>query len=375
AYDPVNTRMHLFGGAVWGKGYLDDIWSFDGAKWSVEDQNAPNELQNAMLARETPRSGTAILFGGQNEYGRYNQDTWRWDETGWRLLSPAHSPPPRGMAAMTFDPSTGTTLLFGGNVDTLDFPGPRQIYDAADTWTWDGTDWTEQHPATSPPARDHATMVYDEARGEVVLFGGAASGFAKGDTWTWDGTTWTEEHPVSSPPERFAAAMTYDPINQEVVLFGGSMSKSEGWYEDTWTWDGTNWTEETPATIPPPAAYATMAYDPRSESSILFGGCQNCYGLAYGETWAWDGVDWTVHEPAKAPFARTNVTTLSGDTWVEGGVVRSRPMMLFGGRRPVLKPSGALASYDEGTGFTADLWAFNAPELPGGQFHVYGPGR
>jgi hypothetical protein len=32
-------------------------------------------------------------------------------------------------------------------------------------------------------------MAYDQARSEVVLFGGNGPG-ALGDTWTWDGTTW-----------------------------------------------------------------------------------------------------------------------------------------------------------------------------------------
>jgi hypothetical protein len=53
-------------------------------------------------------------------------------------------------------------------------------------------------------------MAYDAARGEVVLFGGW-DGTLLGDTWTWDGTTWTEEHPAISPPARILMGMAYDP--------------------------------------------------------------------------------------------------------------------------------------------------------------------
>ena len=33
-------------------------------------------------------------------------------------------------------------------------------------------------------------MVYDAARGRVVLFGGSLSGPALADTWEWDGVSW-----------------------------------------------------------------------------------------------------------------------------------------------------------------------------------------
>jgi hypothetical protein len=48
--------------------------------------------------------------------------------------------------------------------------------------------WTQQAPATSPPARDSAAMAYDAVTGTIVLFGGAGKVGAKfADTWTWGG--------------------------------------------------------------------------------------------------------------------------------------------------------------------------------------------
>ena len=46
-------------------------------------------------------------------------------------------------------------------------------------------DWTQQAPATHPPARA-AAMAYDAATGKVVWFGGGdpAGSRAFGDTWT-----------------------------------------------------------------------------------------------------------------------------------------------------------------------------------------------
>ena len=46
--------------------------------------------------------------------------------------------------------------------------------------------WAMQAPATSPSARVGASMAYDAATGNMVLFGGAALHNAEfGDTWVW----------------------------------------------------------------------------------------------------------------------------------------------------------------------------------------------
>jgi hypothetical protein len=54
----------------------------------------------------------------------------------------------------------------------------------------------------SPSARFGATMSYDPATGNMVLYGGDANGVYVGDTWTWNGTTWAELSPATSPPAR-----------------------------------------------------------------------------------------------------------------------------------------------------------------------------
>ncbi len=55
-----------------------------------------------------------------------------------------------------------------------------------DTWTWDGSTWTKQAPATHPSARGLVFSAYDAATGTIVLFGGSGKdgGYLPG-TWTW----------------------------------------------------------------------------------------------------------------------------------------------------------------------------------------------
>jgi hypothetical protein len=91
-------------------------------------------------------------------------------------------------------------------------------------------------------------MAYDAARGQVVLFGGSCSSGGLNDTWVWDGANWVQKFPATSPPARWAHAMAYDAARGQVVLFGGTGSSF--FLNDTWVWDGTNWVQKFPATIP-----------------------------------------------------------------------------------------------------------------------------
>jgi hypothetical protein len=110
------------------------------------------------------------------------------------------SPNPRSSAAMAQDLSGGV-LLFGGlgvnplaDTWTVLLGGERTDTEniVADMWSWEGTDWTQQHPAHLPPRRWAAGMAYDGATGQIVLFGGqGGTGQDLGDLWTWDGTDWT----------------------------------------------------------------------------------------------------------------------------------------------------------------------------------------
>jgi hypothetical protein len=355
-WDSIADRFQIFGGSVQTRGWANDTWGFDGATWIEEARLAPNELVNPMFAREP--GGSAVLFGGQTRYGPNTIDTWRWSGTAWELLAPTQTPAPRQSASFVFDETTQSDILFGGLVDT--WVAPRQIYQSAETWRWDGADWTQLDPGVSPPARYQASMAYDAARSLVVLFGGTVlpsggpADFGFGDTWTFDGSSWTQQHPDHSPPPRFAAAMTYDPFTRTIVLFGGNASETQNSLSDTWTWDGTDWTEQHPATVPTARSYATMSFDQDSASAIMFGGCAPCFGSPNDETWAWDGSDWHLEQPLHAPSATMNAASV--------GAEAGNSMLLFGGRR------NPMITWDSGTDRVNDLWAFGAaqPLIPTG---------
>jgi subtilase family serine protease len=149
-------------------------------------------------------------------------------------------------------------------------------------------------------------MVYDPARGRVVLFGGQdATGNFLGDTWEWDTATatWTDLTPPGgpSPRARSAFGMAYDRARARTVIYGGYIARNPndpfdvGIAGDTWEWDGQTWTHVATADgfIFVGLWGPELAYDPNLGRVILFGG-QTYFAENNALTYAFDGVGWSV---------------------------------------------------------------------------------
>ncbi len=274
-----------------------------------------------------PAMGATLLYGG-NTYSTLFGDTWAFSKsTGWKQLSPAVSPPPLQGASMAYDPTTETVVLFGGNFDHIAGSGWT---DSNQTWTWDGATWTQQFPPVSPPARSWNAangMVFDNQVGKIVLFGGYGAGFIiMNDTWEWDGATktWTQQFPATSPSPR-TTTLAYDEITKQVVFFGGWTNGIA--YGDTWTYNGVNWVQRQPLTSPPTRADNGLAFDPVLKSVVLFGGlagaCEDCGQGRLNDTWLWNGSNWSQVQTSTSPQPSSGVAfTFDGTT---------KAMVLFGG--------------------------------------------
>jgi hypothetical protein len=262
--------------------------------WVEVESGTPSARTSMGMAYDLATKST-VLFGGANSGTTYG-DTWNW-RGGWSQLSPATSPSPRYGAGMAYD-GAANIVLFGGQSSLI----PAGTY-LNDTWTWDGTTWTQQFPPVSPSARTYMGMVYDAATKTVVGFGGSNSAGPLGDTWTWNGVTktWTQQNPGASPSPR-GAPMAYDAATQTVVLFGGGNGSVGVAYDDTWTWNGTIWTQQFPASAPPALSGDAMPYDAALGVVVLFGGCvDSIWEDTTNETWIWNGTNWKQIYPATLP--------------------------------------------------------------------------
>jgi len=307
AWDSGRGRMVLFGG--WnGQQQFGDTWEWDGSGWSDRSPGA---------SRPVPRAGHAMVFdttrnrvllvGGQDGASAtaVRQDAWEWDGQNWTDRTPASGlPPARRNHAMAWDGARAEAVLFGGAG-----AGTTRL---ADTWLWNGTAWSERLVATRPDKRRSHAMAFDAGRGRVVLFGGvddtvAPYGKIFGDTWEWDGTAWAQQA-TTGPHARSGHAMFYDAVRGRVVLFGGYNGVPlEGFPQrDVWEWDGTAWTERTPASGGPRARFThAMAFAPPRGDALLFGGNFSAGAMILSDLWSWGATGWSeVPSPGIQPDPR-----------------------------------------------------------------------
>jgi len=267
----------------------------------------------------------------------------------WAQQSPAAAPPARSAASMAFHAPTGTVLLFGGS-------GESGVL--GDTWIWDGTTWSQLTPVTSPPARDSASMAFDAANGWLVLFGGQVTTTAGrallDDTWVWNGETWMQADPAASPSARSGAGLAYDPASQTLVLFGGS--GESGVLGDTWTWDGTTWTQQSPATSPAPRFDTSMISHAPTGTVLLFGGNGHCSPNPCDDTWFWGGGAWTEAQGAVHPPGRYG----AGMAIIGGEGIAAGTVVLFGGFAILGPVPGSTVL--GGTQTFDDTWTFNGEQ-------------
>ena len=211
-------------------------------------------------------------------------------------FSPAYLPNLAG-PAHSYDVSRNKIVLFGGHVhfDAGNGEPARPRGRGSETWTFDGTTWVQEAPATAVPAREHASMVYDAVRNECVMFGGVVQNEDNlGDTWTWNGTNWTLKTSAVSPEPRHGAKMIWDTQNQRILLFGGYNRKAGKEYDDTWTWNGTEWKKlslETKPLRPDGTAYNgneydDMIWDEQTNKAVLT-------NVRNRKTYTFDGTTWT----------------------------------------------------------------------------------
>ncbi|MCD6591034.1 MAG: PKD domain-containing protein, partial [Candidatus Aenigmarchaeota archaeon] len=197
----------------------------------------------------------------------------------------------------------------------------------ADTWEYDDEHGWQKINTVGPSGRYGFRMVFDEARGKVVLFGGDGCDPNKkedgrythdrkgtrgihfkeecGDTWEYDVNTkkWELKHTSHHPPTLHHYAMAYDSKRNVTVLFGGYSKEMHNKYnlnvlDDTWEYDGTDWRKVNTLHSPPGLRKSPdMVYDSKNGKMILFGGSKkkspnSGWFVQSDELWEYDGHDW-----------------------------------------------------------------------------------
>ena len=259
--------------------------------------------------------------------------------------------------ALSYDPIGREIYLFGGEYNNTGL---------GDFWRYSiiGDIWCCISEGGVPEKRCHPSMVYDNATGEVYMFGGVSEDWHDdyinyNDLWKYNVYTqsWTKIDTNEGPSPRYAHTMVMDPIERCIYLYGGAYSfwkdpygyftyyKNDFWkfFIENNTWVLINESAE-------PSLYsgrsgASLIYDYTSNSLYLFGG--NSYGDMLNDIWRYD-----ITEREWNPVQNTSLNGTVPEPRHNHGYAFSettRQLYIYGG----------MADKDVVLG---DFWVFSVPE-------------
>lgn len=317
---------------------------------------------------------------------------------GWTDRTAANGPGACVDASMAFDPVHGYSLMVR-----------RTNLGSYDTWSWDGSQWTNLGPAPT----GLSGLVWHEATQEVV--GLAATLNTQGPVayqlHVWTGSSWasTLSSPAALGLHNGRMASAYDPVRQESVFRAGVL----GTNGVVLVYTGTGLITRTMASGPfNNGEQEAMAWDPIVQKVVL---ARNDWtNVLIGATWLgipvvrfyeWSGFGWNLRYPATAPgllgcmatdIQRQRVVIFDGDhptsmttggsqpnhTWtISAGQTtrlstllapepRQRAAMAFDSARGVMVMFGGIISTYSVQ--YSDTWEFDLG--PVAQFATYGQG-
>jgi hypothetical protein len=177
AFDPARGVTTLFGGVGEGNRLYADTWTWDSAVWRLVDSaGPPGTAPNGMTYDPVERRLWLLVstIGAPAPGEGFGSELFEWSGVAWRK---SDVPPPSLEPIQPIAPTgDGGLLLFDGQ--------------AAATWAGSGGRWARLD-APGPSARSGHALAFDAARGRVVLFGGGDGTGRLADTWEWDGTQWS----------------------------------------------------------------------------------------------------------------------------------------------------------------------------------------
>jgi len=189
---------------------------------------------------------------------------------------------------MAYDPKHQVVVLYGGLI-----PDQFEGSEAADTWTWNGGDWTEASVGNSGPSyRDGPRMA--TAGNRVLMFGGHVGNVRYfGDTWTWDGANWSRVDHGPTPQGRGDAAIAWDSDDSSLFVYGGLGIRPDAGpgnlglaLSDAWSMKNGAWVQ-LPASGRPIAANGNAIWDSMTHRVVV------AFGIACPDPitagWSWDG--------------------------------------------------------------------------------------
>jgi hypothetical protein len=256
-----------------------------------------------------------------------------------------HGPPSRHSHSAVWDPIGKQMIIFGG-LETFTNTDLNDLWLGTTATNLDDSFSALAPTGTAPQGRYGHVATYDPNSNRMTVFGGGLGlpGPCANDVWILNGANgrsgtpnWIGVTPSGTlPVARIYSGGAYDPNTNSLIVFGGS-DCSTGYFNDVWVLSNANgeagtpaWTQLTPSGTPPAARQSgSVVYDPTNNVLMVYGG--DAGGSPFSDVWILSNANgnggtptWTQLSPTgTAPMART------GQSATYDGV--NNRMTVFGG--------------------------------------------
>ncbi len=255
AHDPGTGKTLVAGGVADLFSVLGDSWLWDGKTWAKIDKQATPGLDPTPRGRSQAfgvdqATGLMLLAGARADGSLEGGSMYQLQAGIWNFR-PETSPPVVDAAA-AWSPLAKRAFVFGGRscAQAAGCEASNLLY----TWGPTPGAWGDLSAAGGPGPRWGATLTSFDPAGRVIVLGGRdGSGLSTGadpgqiDVWSFDLALvggWTHEPFTAAPSPRAFHGAAWDEARQQLVLFGGT-SSTGGLFEtpkqqllgDTWVLD------------------------------------------------------------------------------------------------------------------------------------------
>ena len=264
-----------------------DTWLWNGERWlqRYPAHNPPGRSSHVMVY--DPVNSRIVLFGGRTQNTDLN-DTWVFQNNDWTQITTADAPSPRSLAGAAFDRDRNRLVLFGGAHSVVATNGAVTTTNYYDTWEFDGTNWTKI--SDNGPTVDRPLLVYDELRQQMLMITEDANFVPLMYAYDSNARVWNQLHPAAMPPCVNESAVAYQRSSATVLLAGGvcvTSTFSSSTVDDAWQWDGTTWTKIATKSAALRVTNPAFTYDPTRNVVLEFGGTQ-AYGAPTAAMYSFD---------------------------------------------------------------------------------------
>jgi hypothetical protein len=257
-------------------------WLWNGNNWSKASSSTPSVGFGGSTLATDPVSGRALLFAAQPFIAQpymssatpaiacpvritptngtiaqpacppfpIANSAWMWTGHSWKAVKTASNASIEMFGRSVIDDAvSGRLASFSSSFSVVPLPAkcpgcvagiptpvdqPRCCTGTVSLW--DGSGWRQSKSWTNGPILSGGTFVGDPATHSDVYLA------SSGQTWVWNGA-WTRKHPGATPATLDGSAAVFDAATGQVLQFGGfgTTKRASGLYDQTWTWDGSNW--------------------------------------------------------------------------------------------------------------------------------------